>query len=1039
MAVQLFLSCVSNEFGLYREPLRRALTLPDVAVNIQEDFKPQGGDTLSMLMVYIKPCAAVVHFVGEMAGEAPPQISVDALLRGHTDIKARLPPLGEAIDQGRPISYTPWEAWLALYLEKAMLIVAPAPGAPRDPKFDATAESQAAQAAHLARLKAIDRYPDEPFANADILVAQVLRSVVIPALKKAAFEPAFAPLPPDISRIDRYAPGELIGREAEMKLIDDAWAKAVAGEAQRPRVMTFVALGGEGKTALVAKWAIGQSAKDWPDCAAAFAWSFYSQGTREQLAASSDLFLAEALKFFGAPAAEGVESGHDKGRRLARWIGDKRAALILDGLEPLQYAPTSPTPGELKDEGLRALLKGLAQRNDGLCLVTTRYAVKELEPYRATAPQCDLAPLSRQAGARLLEVLGVKGTRQEREQLSEDVKRHALTLNLIGSYLRDAYAGDIRQRDRIKFAEADAEEQGGHAFRAMNEYVRWFESDGEKGQRALAMLRLTGLFDRPADAGCLHTLWKAPPIEGLTEPLFVVEKKLFGLGREYRPLDEREVNVILKRLADAKLVTVNRDAGGALLSLDAHPLLREYFAKQLRETRAEAWRAAHKRIFEHVATTTQDKPAPSLDDLQPLYQAVAHGCHAGIHQEACDKVYIGRISRGNEFYSTKKLGAYGADLGAVACFFDPPWRRVSLNLTPPAQSWLLHQAAFRLRALGRLVEALEPMRASLDIDVEREEWRGAAVSASNLSELELTLGDIGAAIRDGETAVGYADRSGGALERLRRRGILADALNQAGRRADAQARFRESEAIQAELEPGYPLLYSLGGFLYCDLLLGEAERTAWRRLVLGADGELAGSRTRIDACSAVVERATHTLRWAEDGDASLLSIGLEHLTHARASLCRAILRGETPSREHVREAVDFLRRGGEQRLLPLGLLTRALFRAVTADFDGAREDLDEALEIAERGPMRLYLADIYLHRARLFGLIAGRLETYPWVSPRDDLDDAKKLIATCGYGRRREELEDAEAAWRRIYGDAASRGADLNNSDAGFSTRSSGG
>ena len=44
------------------------------------------------------------------------------------------------------------------------------------------------------------------------------------------------------------------------------------------------------------------SAKDWPGCDAAFAWSFYSQGTREQVAASSDLFLKEALTFFGDDA-----------------------------------------------------------------------------------------------------------------------------------------------------------------------------------------------------------------------------------------------------------------------------------------------------------------------------------------------------------------------------------------------------------------------------------------------------------------------------------------------------------------------------------------------------------------------------------------------------------------------------------------------------------------------------------------------------------------------------------------------------------------
>jgi hypothetical protein len=53
--VKLFISCVSGEFGVYREPLRKALALPDIDVKIQEEFKPQGNDTLSMLVDYIEP------------------------------------------------------------------------------------------------------------------------------------------------------------------------------------------------------------------------------------------------------------------------------------------------------------------------------------------------------------------------------------------------------------------------------------------------------------------------------------------------------------------------------------------------------------------------------------------------------------------------------------------------------------------------------------------------------------------------------------------------------------------------------------------------------------------------------------------------------------------------------------------------------------------------------------------------------------------------------------------------------------------------
>ena len=56
--------------------------------------------------------------------------------------------------------------------------------------------------------------------------------------------------------------------------------------------------------------------------------------------------------------------------------------------------------------------------------------------------------------------------------------------------------------------------------------------------------------------------------------------------------------------------------------------------------------------------------------------------------------------------------------------------------------------------------------------------------------------------------------------------------------------------------------------------------------------------------------------------------------------------------------------------------------------------------------MPLFLADIHLYRARLF----AREQQYPWESPAADLAAARELIEKCGYWRRKEELEDAEAA-----------------------------
>jgi hypothetical protein len=189
MAVRLFLSCVSGEFGGYRDSLRRALTRPNVEVKIQEDFKPLGADTLRMLDEYIAHCEAVVHFVGEMTGSTPPAFCVQQWRARHPDLAAKLPSLSQAIEADPAISYTQWEAWLALLYGKDLLIVAPAPGGDRNAKF---APANAAQAEHLARLKAIDRWPTL-FTSEDNLVALIFGSAVIDALVKAAAEPARRP------------------------------------------------------------------------------------------------------------------------------------------------------------------------------------------------------------------------------------------------------------------------------------------------------------------------------------------------------------------------------------------------------------------------------------------------------------------------------------------------------------------------------------------------------------------------------------------------------------------------------------------------------------------------------------------------------------------------------------------------------------------------------------------------------------------------------------------------------------------------------
>jgi tetratricopeptide (TPR) repeat protein len=802
------------------------------------------------------------------------------------------------------------------------------------------------------------------------------------------------------SRITKHSPANLFGRDKWLDALDAAWAKPTLN------IYSLVAWGGVGKTSLVAHWVSQRmAAKGWPGVERYFDWSFYSQGTGESRQNSSDLFIQEALRFFDDPdPTEG--SPWDRGERLAGLIRRHRTLLVLDGIESLQYPPSDPQAGRLKDQALEAVLQSLAAHNPGLCLVTTREHLKNIEN-QATTEEQRLDKLVKEAAIDLLRHLQIVGTEAEMEAAWRDAGGHALTLQLLGRFLADAHGGDIRHYKEVKFEEADSEHQGRSAFKVMIAYERWLKSAGPRWQRELALLRLSGLFDRPMSRECLEVLrkWEVPSFfRRLWDRRSRQIARVFG---PLVPLRDEEINVALKRLSDVDLLIVTPDA------IDAHPLIREYFAKQLREKQANAFRAAHSRLFDHLCTTTPYRP-DGLNGLQPLYQAVVHGCVAGRQREACDNVYVERILRGTGnqgFYSTRKLGAIGADLAAVAPFFDEAWSRVSSNLGQAEQAWLLNQAAFYLRALGRLTDALQPMRAGLEMRIQQENWNEAASSANNLSGLELTLGRLSDAVADGRRAITYSDQSGDAFPRIFTRTTAADALQQAGRRAEAGALFAEAERLQMEREPEFNLLYSLGGFRYCDWLAACVERAAWKALLFRRSGpppeESFCKDDVVLICDQIEGRGRKMFEWRVPND-PILDIALDHLTLARVMLLRAILSQSLPQPTldlaHAAASVNGLRNAGTTHILPMGLLTAALHHFVVGDAASARATLDEAYQIASRGPMPLYLADIHLHRARLF-------------RDKAELAKAGELIEKHGYGRRKEELEDAEAAagnWPRF-------------------------
>src|SRR5262249_54425439 len=150
----------------------------------------------------------------------------------------------------------------------------------------------------------------------------------------------------------------------------------------------------------------------------------------------------------------------------------------------------------------------------------------------------------------------------------------------------------------------------------------------------------------------------------------------------------------------------------------------------------------HHRLYEFLRNTTIDKKAdPTLEDLQPLCQAVVHGCEADIGQKAFYEIYWSRLQRKRRHYLVKELGACGTDLECISAFFSNPWQEVRRNLDTEVAIQVLESASEGLHALGRLSEALQAAE-SLASAVPANRQHDITNAVILLSEISISLGRI---------------------------------------------------------------------------------------------------------------------------------------------------------------------------------------------------------------------------------------------------------------------------------------------------------
>ena len=675
-------------------------------------------------------------------------------------------------------------------------------------------------------------------------------------------------------------------------------------------------------------------------------WSFYSQGTKERLI-SADEFIAWALEQLSVRTLATNSIG--KAEALAEAFRSRRILILLDGIETMQFGP-GVREGYLKDQGLRIFLRRVAafppDPKGGLVVLTTRLTVRDLDIWQdSAAPIEELKNISLIAGCQLLRDNGVNGGDESLEAAVIDFDGHALALTLLANYLRELHHGDIRQRDRIRGLLDDPDAPGhDHARRVMESYERdWLSTE----RPLLAIMFLISLFDRPAHPSLLRALRRQPEIRGLTTDI--------------AKLSERAWRRHLARLRRVGLLSPEEKTNPD--SVDAHALVREWFAIRLKENAPSAWKAAHSRVYEELRRTSEGSH-PTLQSLAPLYQAITHGCQAGRHSEVLRKIFQLRIHR-LAAYSWKVLGGAASDLVALSWFYSEPYSTVASELDESSQAWVFSATGLMLRSQGRLSESIEAHQRGLDMEeklaselvykglptvefskgefrVRKDRhvmWQNAAISASNLSEVQLIAGQVVAAVVSGEVSVLYAQRAHSKDYHVIHLTTLGEALFAKAEIEEAEKKFREAERLLGDS------LGSLQGYRYMDFLL---ERADWEQV------------TKISS------RMLQQSKLPQDVAVAMLAI-------ARARMGNLASNTEGPDAKLLFEDVEKMLSGALENFyadafmdrIALGFLVRSRFHRLCGEWGSALSDLAEAEELANSGPMRLHLVEIATERARV--------------------------------------------------------------------------
>ncbi|MBU1614909.1 tetratricopeptide repeat protein [bacterium] len=671
------------------------------------------------------------------------------------------------------------------------------------------------------------------------------------------------------------------------------------------RIGVLIGWGGVGKSALVRKWFDDLEKNNiHPD--GIFWWGFYRNAHLER-------FLDSLLEYLtrGRIDLSQIRGTWEKVKGINELILEGEYLIILDGLEEMQKGEASGEEfGSLTHQELSEILKFLADaKGKGLCLITTRYPLKDIENYEgSTYQKIGVERLELEDARGLFEKVGVKGEQEEMDQVIEEYDGHALSLTLLSRYLVSDFGGDIKKVGEIPAFHSD-EEAGEKAHRIL----LWYAKQLTEEQRVF--MKIFSLFRRTVAEKGFEGVFRAKMETEMNQPL--------------RDMSTFSFNRMKDNLCARRLISKGQD------DYTTHPLIKAYFESIFEE---EDKKLCHKYIYGYIGSYAPGRPE-TLEEMQPLFEQVYHGCKAEMYQEAYWDVYWQKVERREEGFLIWKLGAWETNLSLVQNFFpNGDFQKEPLVPKIGDKSYLIIEAGISMISLGRLKEAEGLCKRVIEILISQRDWKNASLVYQNLALLQILTGNLLEAKKSSEEATRLSRKARDVREECYSTTYLAYTLFLLGEMDKASDEFKKAGELERKNDPSKRYLYSRRGIQYADLLLAQGK------------------------IQKALDVTQENLRRCKDQN----WIDAINLCHRSLASIYRHLEDFQKAEANAMAAIEGARKTGVQDIEAESLIELARIRLDQGQYPEAESILNQALRICQRCGYRLYEIDAELILARLY-------------------------------------------------------------------------